>query len=128
MTLNLKQHDRRPWLLAQLRNADGTGIDLSAVVSVHVIVRLQAASSPLFKQPCEILTTQGAGGIPATYDDGTPVTNLSGWVRYKWATGNTDTAGGYDVEWEILWVAGDPQTVPTVGYYEVIIGDDLDNP
>lgn len=128
MALPLKQHDRRPWLVAQLQNKDGSGIDITGAVSVHVIVRATGAPStapPLFKQPCEILASHAAG-IPTTYDDGTPVTDLDGWVRYKWATGDTDGTGSYDVEWEILWAANDPQTVPTVGYYNVTIEDDLD--
>lgn len=125
MTLNLKQHDRRPWLVAQLQNSDGSAIDVSGALSVNVIVRKAAATAPLLKQPCEILTTY-VGGIPLEYDDGTPVTDLDGWVRYKWGTGDTDQTGDFDVEWEILWTAGEPQTVPTVGYYRVTIGDDLD--
>lgn len=125
MALPLKQHDRRPWLVAQLQNNDESGIDISTAISVHVIVRTQGATgAPLFKEPCEILTTQPP--IPADYDDGAPVTDLDGWVRYKWAIGDTDIPGSYDVEWEILWAVDDPQTVPTVGYYTVTIADDLD--
>lgn len=124
MALNVKQHDRRPWLVAQLQNGNGTGIDLTGALSVYVIVRKAAAVAPLLKAPCEVLTTF-VGGIP-TELDGVPVTDLDGWVRYKWVTGDTDDTGDFDVEWEILWAANDPQTVPTVGYYRVSIGDDLD--
>ncbi len=128
MALPLKQHDRRPWLVAQLQNKDGSGIDLTGALSVEVIVRTTGAAStapPLFKEPCEVLVSV-PGGIPEEYDDGAPVTDLDGWVRYKWAIGDTDATGTYDVEWEILWAVDDPQTVPTVGYYTVEIGDDLD--
>lgn len=124
MALNIKQHDRRPWLVSQLQNDDGSGVDITAATSVYVIVRVQGGVNPTFKSVCEVLTTQPP--IPATYDDASAVTDLDGWVRYKWATGNTDGAGTYDVEWEITWAALDFQTVPTVGYYTVVIGDDLD--
>jgi len=124
MTLNLKQHDRRPWLVAQLQHDDGSGIDVSLAISIDVIVRVQGGTAPLFRAECEILTTQPP--IPATYDDNTAVSDLDGWVRYKWEVGDTDASGVYDVEWEILWAADEPQTVPTVGYYSVSIADDLD--
>lgn len=126
MALPLKQHDRRPWLVAQLQNEDGSGIDITDALSVDVIVRKAAATAPLFREPCEVLLTQGGGGIPDTYDNGDPVVDLDGWVRYKWAIGDTDDTGSFDVEWEIQWDVNDPQTVPTVGYYNVTIGDDLD--
>ena len=46
-------------------------------------------------------------------------------VRYKWAAGDTDTVGSFDVQWEITWPGSEPQTVPTKGFYTVTVYDDL---
>lgn len=48
-----------------------------------------------------------------------------GKVRYDWGSGQTDTAGTFDAEFEIAWTGGGVQTVPSKGYLKVYIAEDL---
>ena len=49
----------------------------------------------------------------------------AGEVRYNWAAGNTDTAGGYRVEFEVVWPGGRSRTFPNKGYGELFVVADL---
>ena len=46
-------------------------------------------------------------------------------LRYPWATGQTVTAGIYEFEFEMMLAGGKPVTVPSFGYYPLIIDADL---
>ena len=123
MPLKIKQDDQRPWFVAQLQNDDGTGINVTGAVSVEIIVRKRGAETILFRNPCEVLTQEL--DIPDLDNEGSPVPDLNGWVRYKWAEGDTADPGSYEAEWKITWDNGDLQTVPTEGTYRFKILPDL---
>jgi hypothetical protein len=48
-----------------------------------------------------------------------------GEVEYDWVEGDTNTAGVYQSQHEILWKNGKRQTVPNAGYNTVDIQPDL---
>ncbi len=47
-----------------------------------------------------------------------------GKVEYVWQSGDTATAGTFDSEFEITYVGGSIQTVPSKGYIEIQVSDD----
>jgi hypothetical protein len=50
----------------------------------------------------------------------------SGYLEYRWASGDTDTAGEYYIEFEITPSSGGKFTLPAYDKAVVIITDDLD--
>lgn len=54
------------------------------------------------------------------------ITNIpSAAAYYKWATGDTASAGIYQAEWEIAWSDGGYETVPNDGYFSIEVVADL---
>lgn len=106
-TLQMKKDDLEPKYVATLRNADGTAVDLSNATSVSLIVKQQGGAK-YFK------------GTAAFID------KPNGIVSYTWTSGNTDTVGSFQVEWEVIWPTNRPETFPNVGYDTLIIGASLD--
>lgn len=113
MSRNIKRGDTWPPLT--LRVTDGIPVgdppepgpmDLTTAAEVRVIIK-----------------TEDGPGIalgPATVTDA-----AEGKVTYDWQPGDTDDAGKYDAEVEILWSSGGIQTVPSAGYDEININVDL---
>lgn len=107
MAFTIKQNDLRPNLPFQLFQADGvTPLNLTAATSVSLAVRSKGGAVK-FKKACTLVT-------PA-----------SGLGYYDWADDDTDTAGQFEYEFEILWNDGSPQTVPVDKYLELTIVDDI---
>lgn len=53
------------------------------------------------------------------------VVAANGTIKYQWATGDTDVAGDYQVEFQITFGDSRIGTVPTEGYYTLKITDDI---
>lgn len=112
--LTIKRGDTRPVLGAQLTD-NASPLNLTTATAVKMLMRLPAGPSPKVEAACTI-------------------TNAStGTITYTWQTGDTDTVGLYNVEFEITWNDGGIQTVPngtptgaTGPYYTVEIVADLD--
>lgn len=49
------------------------------------------------------------------------VNAVAGEVRYDWATGDADTAGGFVAEWEVTRGDGSIETFPNGGYLPIAI-------
>ena len=45
----------------------------------------------------------------------------TGVVTYNWGTADTNTAGDYEAEVEVMWNDGKPETFPNDSYWEVTI-------
>lgn len=109
-TFSIKQNDLVPAISATLMQAVGTAdagpIDLTTAISVKFAMRRRST---------------GATKVDAA---GTIVTPSAGTVKYQWAGIDTDTAGDYDCEWQILWPAG-KQTIPGASYDKIVITDDI---
>ena len=105
--INVKQGDLRPPLV--LTCLDGTtGVDLTAATEVRVRIAASTSAEPIVDAACVV-------------DD---QLDSPGQVHYDWQAGDTDTAGTYLVEVEVMWPGG-PQTFPAKGYGKLVIGDDL---
>lgn len=103
----IKQYDRRPNLIARLKNADGTPLNLTGASSVKFIM----------KKDNTVVINKVDCSISATPADGT--------VTYEWQVNDTDTLGTYKAEFEITWATGITQTLPEDDYIKIIVKNDL---
>lgn len=53
--------------------------------------------------------------------------NNTGRCVYEWADGDTDVAGKYKAEVEVIWSNNKPETFPSVGTFTVKINADLND-
>lgn len=89
----IKQGDTTPAIAAILKDADGTVINLSGcTVKFHMRSKHGA------------VTVNAAATI---------VDAATGSVSYTWGATDTDTAGDYEIEWEITDASSKVATVPT---------------
>ena len=101
----IKQGDTYPALVAQLQDANSTGVNLvGCTVNVHV--KLQG--SVLFNRPCTIIDA------------------ANGWVQYNWQTGDTATPGTATMEFQVTFSNGtDITRFPDDRQLEVLITRNL---
>lgn len=104
-TYTIKKNDTYPSLSLVVKN-NGTPLNITAAASAKVIIKP---------------TTGGAAlTFTAAITDA-----VNGEVTYVWQTGDTATAGVYDMEVEITWAAGGIQTFPNDSYESLEIKADL---
>lgn len=95
MAFNIKQNDTSPSLRATLTDADLNPINLTgASVQFHM------------------KSLDGALKIDTTM---TIVDATGGIVQYDWQTGDTDTVGTYNVEFEVTYSDSSIETFPNNG-------------
>lgn len=114
MAFTIKQGDTAPAYVVDLQeNTDTTptALDLTDATSVTFKMRLAGAA---------------ASAAPVVDGDMTITTPATGRITYEWVTGDTDVAGTYEAEFEILWDDLTIETVPNDSYLSIIIVDDLD--
>jgi len=104
----LKQHDRLPSLVATLQYADGTPKDLTGCTVKFLMRRTRGA---LAKVDAAAVVTDATTGA----------------VRYDWASGDTDTVGRWQAEFEVKETAsGKLETFPNdQSYLTMVISDDV---
>lgn len=105
----IKQNTRRPNLVARLKNADKTPLDLSDAVSVKFTMNTEPHNNP-----------PKIDSIDATIVDAP-----NGVVQYEWQDGDTDTLGTFRGEFTVDWGSGIFQTLPEDDYIKVVVKDDL---
>lgn len=104
---NLKQNDRKPSMVATLRYENGTIRDLTGCTVKFLMRRARGWTA---KVNAAATVTDAAGGV----------------VRYDWASGDTDTVGRWQGEFQVTETAtGKLETFPNVGYLAVVIADDI---
>jgi hypothetical protein len=109
----MKRNDTRPKFKSRLTQADPLApetqisVDLTAATAVKFIMREESSVGSAKVNAAAVITDAA-----------------NGRVEYTWTTGDTDTAGTYNAEWEVSW-GGDKQTFPSEGYLVVIVEDDL---
>jgi hypothetical protein len=103
----VKQGDRRPAAPATIKRGT-TVVDLTSATSVTFKMRHFYRTD---------LTVDAAATI---------LSPTAGTVEYQWAPGDTNLAGDYYAEWEVLWSDGTKETFPTIDYDIVHISGDLD--
>lgn len=89
--------------------------------------RREPLAIPLDTTVVFTMRLKGSTGTPKVNREAAAVVSSAGGtvrLRYQWQTGDTDTAGNYEAEFE-LDIGGSPMTVPTVGYIPVVVGADL---
>lgn len=67
-----------------------------------------------------------AGGALKVNGTATIVNPATWQFAYQWVTGDTDTAGDYNGEFEVTYADGTKQTFPDPGYLDILITADLD--
>ena len=105
--LVLKKDDLRPQVTAALTNATGGVIDLTSASGVKFIMKSPSASVAKVDAVASITTAT----------DGT--------VAYTWTTGDTDTSGTFNAEFEVDWGSSVYQTFPASNYIDIEIVPDL---
>jgi hypothetical protein len=103
----IKQNDTTPSLTAILTPAGEPEEFLVGAEEVFLIVREKGSlAGPKFKSLC-------------TIDDA-----ATGAVSYDWEASDTDTAGEFQFEFEVVWPSG-VETIPREGYKTLLVEDDL---
>lgn len=114
------QNDRRPLFVVVLKDDFGE-------VS-ESIVSLTTATSVVFN-----MRAQGAGAVKVNRGTAAITNAAGGEITYSWGTADTNTAGLFEAEVEVIWNDGKPETFPGgingtddgTGYWPVRIKDDV---
>lgn len=108
---HIKQNDTSPAIQSQLVNEDDEPIDFSSN-------GLQPASSVDFHMIDEDdNVVVNAAGV---FDD-----KADGKVSYSWQSGDTDTTGVYEAEWEVTYNSGAIESFPNSANLIVVIEEEL---
>ncbi len=104
---HIKQNDTSPDLEVTIVDGDGSAVDVTGAT---------------------IVFNMEAGGVNKITDGSvTIVTAASGVVKYVWQTGDTDTPGAFEGEFEVTFVGGVIETFPPTNAQRlnIIIGRQL---
>lgn len=102
----IKRNDLRPVLERTLKDSSGNVVDLT---NTSVDFHMRAAGNEELKVDSAATVTDATGGI----------------VEYRWSSGDTDTTGVYESEFEVTFADGTPETFPNSEYITVTIHDDI---
>ncbi len=102
----IKKNDRLPYYKAVLRDLDGA-IDLTGAT---VLATMQLISTGVNKFLSQAVNLSS---------------DVTGGIEYRWAVGDTDTAGEYGIEFEVTTATG-TFTVPKGFVAKVIVEDTYD--
>jgi hypothetical protein len=109
----IKRGDTHPPLEIEVLRSNGSPLDLTAAESIHLILKergvFQGEPTVYIIGPLEIVDAP------------------NGKVKHYWTDAEVADVKNYDVEIEIYWAEGGKQTVPTVGFEELVVAPDLDD-
>ena len=113
-SITMKRNDTRPFLDVVLQDVDGTALDLqnggvAASGITFTMKNLDDDSIKVNKQICD------------------PIYQTTGMVRYSWDAADTNTAGTYVGEFNVLYNDGTNLTIPTSSVLSIVILEDYDN-
>jgi hypothetical protein len=109
-TVNMIRNDTLPNLDVTLTDSDGEAINLTdSVVTFTMVDATDTTSQQVLEQSCLILSGQGTG-----------------MIRYLWDAEDTNTAGAYLAQFEIVYDNGGKLTVPTTDTLVIVIMEDYD--
>lgn len=114
------QNDRRPLFVVVLKDDFGQ--------PGEAVVNLTTAGTAYFN-----MRAANAGAVKVSRGTATISNAAGGEVTYTWGATDTNTAGDYEAEVEILWNDGKSETFPggisgtddSTGYWPVRIKDDI---
>jgi hypothetical protein len=108
-TFTIKRHARRPYLRISVKDGSGDPFDLTGALNATFIMYdslgVSKVSSPAV--------------LPA------PLT--SGIVYYAWGPTDTNTAGEFRAEFDLVYAGGEKLTLPVKGNLSIRIYEDLNN-
>jgi hypothetical protein len=108
-TWNWKQHDTGPAIGGQCTSPDGTPFDCTGATVTFIMKAVGGAGALKINEP-------------ATVVDGP-----TGQVSYSPTAADTDTAGAFQAEFQVVTTSGVKETFPNTSYIAVTITADLDN-
>ncbi len=113
-SLYLVKNDLQPYYRVTVKDSDGNLIDLSGAT---IVATMKNTSAGTLK-----LNRQSAGIVIANQ------TTNKGEFEYRWQTNDTDTAGTYYIEFEVVPSSGGKFTLPSPdkGPAKVVIEESLD--
>ena len=103
-TFDIKRGSREPSLVATLKHANGTAVDLTGATVVLNMVPRTGGTAKVAAAAVTVL-------VPAT----------GGRVQYDWAAADVDTAGVYHAEFKATLSGGKPLVAPSRGVVVVNI-------
>jgi hypothetical protein len=101
----MKRNDLLPEIQGVCEDANGP-VDLTTASSVKFLMGLPGV-------------TTNKVSAAATFVD-----RPNGVVKYSWVSGDTDTAGEYEGEFEVMWPGTKPETFPNRGKIKIVIEAD----
>lgn len=99
---HIKQNDRKEPFNATLKDSSGVAVDLTGAT---VLFRLRQFGAAAAKVNASAAIISAAAGT----------------VRYSWASGDTDSPGEYEAEFQVTFSDGTIQTFPNAGVLSVLI-------
>jgi hypothetical protein len=119
MAFEIKQGDRRPLFVVVLKDDFG-----EATESIVNLTTAGHASGTAFFNMRQV-----GGAVKISRGTATITNAAGGEVTYSWGTADTNTAGAFEAEVEIIWNDGKPETFPGGpgggSYWDVTITDDI---
>lgn len=116
MAFEIKQGDQRPYFVVVLKDDFGE--------PTEAVVDLTTATGAVFN-----MRQVGGTAVKVSRGAGTITNAAGGEVTYMWGTADTDTAGAYQAEIEIMWADNKPETFPSGpgggSYWDITITDDI---
>jgi hypothetical protein len=114
------QNDRRPLFVVVLKDNFGE--------VGETVVNLTTAGTAYFN-----MRAASGGAVKVSRGTATISNAAGGEITYNWGTADTNTAGDYEAEVEVLWNDGKPETFPggqngtddASGYWPIRIKDDI---
>ena len=105
MAFYIKQNDTSPSILAELKDANNTPVNLTA------------ATAKIF--------IKSVDGTLKVNEDVQIINVALGVVRYDWQVGDTDTVGTYSVEFQVTYTDGAVETFPNTGSIALVVTKEL---
>ena len=108
-TFTIKRHARRPYLRISAKDKYGDPFDLTGALNATFIM----------------YDSSGVAKVNSPAVLASPLT--SGVVYYAWGATDTNTAGEFRAEFDIVYSGGEKLTLPVKGNLSVRIYEDLNN-
>ncbi len=105
MAFYIKQNDTSPSILAELKDANNTPVNLTAATAKVFI--------------------KSVDGTLKVNEDVQIINVTLGVVRYDWQVGDTDTVGTYSVEFQVTYTDGAVETFPNTGSIALVVTKEL---
>lgn len=103
----MRQNDTAPFLQATLKDENGLAVDLTGAT---VVFSMRDASTQTLK------VNESTANVTSPTD---------GEVQYEWNTGDTDTVGSYEAEFEVTYSDSTIETFPNTTYIEIDVIEEV---